>query len=179
MTKTILKIILLLCLSNMNAQQKNEDYKLLDIILTTKTKENKLHIYEKPSDFINKETFFSKDFLIDYTHPTIGVDSKKVKKLIKKLDFNYLSNQKSEVDYWDFSKISISIFKYVENSSNQFDKIRRLKVSRPIYSKDLKMAFIYYEDICGYIGCGSANVIVLKKCNGTWKEYVTIPIFIS
>lgn len=179
MKKITTALILFFCICHTNSQNKNEDYLLLDEVIPTLVKKGELYIYEKQSDFVNQKKFFSKTFLYNYTYPTIGVDNKKVKKLIKKLDFENLSAQKMMVDNWDFSKSKYSIIKYDENPSNQFDKIRRFKISKPIYSEDFKMAFIYYEDICGFIDCGSANVIIFKKCNNTWKLYLTIPIYIS
>jgi hypothetical protein len=179
MRKIISAMILFLSICKADAQNNNEDYFLLDKFITDVIKTEKVYLYEKQADFVNKEKFFSKAFLSDYTHPTIGVDSKKVKKLIKELDFDYLSQQRNETTNWDFTKSKLSIIKYVENPTNQFDKIKRYKISRPIYSKDSKMAFIYYEDICGFIDCGSANVSIFKRCKGKWELYVIIPIYIS
>ena len=179
MTRILLTIFIFSFVSSVNSQTDIKDYNLLDIILPTLAKEGHLYIYEDPSAFVDKRNFFTKSFLCDYTHPTIGVDSKKIRRLIKKLDFNYLSSQESKFYKWDLTKIKFPVTKYIGNPLNNFDKIRRLKISRPIYSEDLKIAFIYYQDICGYIGCGSASVIVLKKHNGRWKKYLTIPIFIS
>lgn len=172
-------ISLVFCLNNMNSQNSSDDYILLDKVLQLFIKNDKVYLYEESSVFVNQEKFFSKAFLNDYTYPTIGVDSRKVKKLIKKMDFNYLSKQKKVVDNWNLSKSKYNIIKYIDNPANHFDKIRRYKISKPIYSKDFKMAFIYYEDICGYIDCGSTNVIVLKKCNDNWELYLNIPISIS
>lgn len=179
MKNIIYTIILFFSTCNIYSQNKSEDYILLDKIVPTLVKTGKINVYEKQSNFVNQEKFFSEIFLRDFTHPTIGVDCKKVKKLIKILDFKYLSQQKSEAGNWDLSKSKNSITKYIGDPTNQFDKVRRFKISKPIYSVDFKMAFIYYEDICGFIDCGSANVIVLKKSNGKWKIYLTIPIYIS
>ena len=41
------------------------------------------------------------------------------------------------------------------------------------------MAFVYYEDICGFPDCGSSSVGVFKRCKGKWKLYLTIPLSIS
>lgn len=179
MGKAIYAILLLLFVCKIEAQNNNEDYCVLDGVLPLLIKNSRLNVYEKASVFENQEMFFSETFLKDYTYPTIGVDSKKIKKLIKKLDFDYLSRQKRENIDWDFSKLNYPIVKYFENPTNQFDKIQRYKISRPVYSKNRIMAFVYYQDICGFIDCGSANVIILKKRNGKWKVYLTIPIRIS
>ena len=179
MKKILCTIILFFYFYNVNSQISSEDYILLDTFFSTLDTKVNINVYENQSAFINQEKIFSKTFLNDYTYPTIGVDSKKIKKLIKALDFNYLAQQKKQVNKWDFSKSKYSIVKYSENSANQFDKIRRYKISNPIYSKDFKMAFIYYEDICGFIDCGSTTVSVFKKCKGKWKLYLNIPISIS
>lgn len=179
MKKTLYIIIFFSSLYNLYPQSTSEDYVLLDTFFSSLVTKDNINVYEKSSFFIGQEKFFSKAFLNEYTHPTIGVDSKKVRKLVKTLNFNYLAQQKSQVTNWDFSKSKYSIVKYIENPANQFDKIRRYKISKPIYSKKFKMAFIYYEDFCGFIDCGSTNVIIFKKCKGKWKLYLNIPISIS
>lgn len=181
--KTMKKILhitfIFFCITKVSSQNYDEDYVLLDRLIEFINKENNISIYEKPSIFLNQESFFSESTFETYTYPTIGVDCRKVKKIINFLDFKYLANEKIQTNNWDFSKIKHSVILYSDNPSNFFDKIRRFKISKPIYSEDKTIAFIYYEDICGYIGCGSGNVIIFRKKCGKWKKYIYLPIWIS
>ncbi|HNP34025.1 MAG TPA: hypothetical protein PKN96_12095 [Flavobacterium sp.] len=179
MKNTIYTVILFFCFHNVNSQNDVTNYILLDNFISTLNPSDNINIYRNPPNFNNQQIFFSKSFLNDYTYPTIGVDRKRVKKLIKVLDFNYMRSQSSSTTDWDFSMSKYSIKNYIENPYNHFDKIKRYKVSKPIFSKDQKWAFIYYEQICGFIDCSSSNVIVFKNCKGKWKLYLNIPISIS
>ena len=89
----------------------------------------------------NNKVFLTKDFLLPYTERIIGVNNKKVKKLIKKLDLEYLRNQRKELTNWDFSKSKLPIVKYSGNPSNVFDKIRRYKCFKTRLFKGFKNGF--------------------------------------
>lgn len=159
------------------SQNHKDDYDLLDAFLSNTKNQNNLIVIEKSADFINQDIFFSKNFIKSYTEPTIGVDSKKVKKLIKKMDFEFLRTQKRTSFDWDFSKSMFKVVKYKSNS-NSSDPTKVYNISCPVYSKNYKLAFIYFQEFCG-IDCGSTNVMVLKKCAGKWKVYLTLPVSIS
>lgn len=184
MRKILTIILFLSSLNNLIAQNNlDEDYLLLKSaipsIISKQDNSEKPHIDKIPSAFINQEKFFSKDFLINYTYPVPGVDCKKVKKLIKTLNFNYLGIQKRDTIHWDFSKINIRVSDFFYNYNDKGSvKIQQYKISKPIYSQDGKMAFIYYEIVCPF-ECGSANVKVFKKKTGKWVFYLYIPIWIS
>ena len=167
---------------NFSYSQSTNDYDFLNQILPdlvgTRHIEN-LKIYERQAKFENQSTFFTKDFFQNYTYRVIGVDGKKVKKLIKILDFKYLSNQKREEEFWDFEKINVTLTKYTENPINIMDYVERFSISKPVYTKDKKFAFIYSQQVCGGPDCGEATVKIYKQTNGKWTYYTQIPLWLS
>lgn len=140
-----------------------------------------IRIYKTQLDFsvLDKKKFFSEVFFKDYAFPVIGVDNSKVKKLIKHIDFNYLSKQKKDFNEWDFSKLKPTVVQYNESTTNIFDKIRRYQIASPVFSEDEKTVFVYYTIVCGYIDCGYSGVKVYKKKCGKWIYYVQFPLTIS
>lgn len=167
---------------NVSYSQSKNDYDFLNQVLPDLVGSGhieNLKIYERPAKFENQSTFFTQEFLQNYTHFVIGVDEKKVKKIIKILDFKYLSTKNSDEDCWDFQKIKVKLTKYTENPKNIMDYIERFSIAKPVYTKDEKFAFIYYQQICGSPDCGSAAVKIYERTNGKWIYYTQIPIWIS
>ena len=174
-------LIIIFFLNNSYSQSTN-DYDFLNQVLPdlvrSKHIEN-LKIYERPAKFENQSAFFTEEFFQNNSYRVIGVDEKKVKKLIKILDFKYLSNQNRDEEFWNFEKIKVTLTKYTENSKNVMDYVERFSIAKPIYTKDKKFAFIYYQQICGGPDCGSATVKIYKQTNGKWNYYTQIPLWIS
>lgn len=178
--KNIFSVITLL-LSNILFCQSKDEYKLLNEAIPSLfnlVKADNITVYENQIEFPKQKEFFSKEFLTNYTFRTIDVDSKKVKKLIKKLNFTYLSNQRQKIEKWEVAKIN-----YAVNFSVAEDKTQKLyKVSSPIFDESKKWAFIYYEELIvngNYTDSASGTVKVYEKKHGKWKFYVQIPIYIS
>lgn len=186
MKKAAYILFLFHCFLNLYSQTiEDKDYILLNEVLPNlpSIKENdSIKMFENSVNFTNQEKIFTKDFFRDYTYPTLGVDCKKVKKLIKKLDFIYLGKQTRNISKWEFSKIEHKIIKYNEKEKNDtFSTIkykRLFGIAKPIYSKDGNIAFIYYEYNCGLL-CGQTGLKIYKKKNGKWFFYVELPITIS
>lgn len=170
-----------LIFANLLFSQSNEEYELLNQVipdlLNIKTNDT-LNINEDQAEFKDQGIFFSEGFLISYTYPTLGVDSKKVKKIIRSLDFNYLSKQKYNMAKWDFKKINFMI----DSSPKKNMVQKQYQISRVIFTKEREMAFIYYNDkvfINDYIDSSSTTVKIYKKKKGRWVFYLQIPIWIS
>lgn len=135
-----------------------------------------LTIYNKQIAFEKQNEFFTKSNFTNYTLPTLGVDSKKVKRLIKKVDFNYLQSIQQDLDYWNNSLIKNAKF----SSEITQNKKETFQISKPVFSKSSKYAFVYYVKDCGYLDCSSTSVIIFKRCSkGKWKFFTQMPITIS
>jgi len=176
----IFLILLLFSISNLFGQT-NESYELLNQIklnLFNFVEGDTINLYENQIEFPNQKEFFTKEFLTNYTFPTLGVDSMKVRKMIIKLNLTYLSRQYQQIEKWEAGKINYS----VRFSVPQNDVRKLYKVSYPIFTENRKFAFIYYEKLIvngDYIDSGSGTVKVYQKKHGRWRFYVQIPIFIS
>ena len=175
------QIIVLLLFSNILFCQSKGEYELLNEVIPSLfnlVKVDTITIYENQIEFPNQQEFFTKEFLTNYTFPTIGVDSKKIVKLINELDFEYLAQQRQKIKKWEVSK-----FNYAVKFSVAKDKTQKLyRVSPPIFDEREKWAFVYYEELIvngNYTDSGSGTVKVYEKKRGKWKFYAQIPIFIS
>ena len=91
MKKSINLILLLVLLISVNVQsQIFDDYKLLNSViyhLTNTMEHDTIRLYKIPIIFDKQKTFFTQDFFKEFTFPTVGVDSRKVKKLMNQIDF--------------------------------------------------------------------------------------------
>lgn len=175
------QIIVLLLFSNILFCQSKGEYEFLNEVIPSLfnlVKVDTITIYENQIEFPNQQEFFTKEFLTNYTFPTIGVDSKKIVKLINELDFEYLAQQRQNIKKWEVSK-----FNYAVKFSVAKDKTQKLyRVSPPILDELEKWAFVYYEELIvngNYTDSGSGTVKVYEKKRGKWKFYAQIPIFIS
>ncbi|WP_035747220.1 hypothetical protein, partial [Flavobacterium sp. WG21] len=137
----------------------NEDYEVINQItnsliegrkqLYVKDKDTTIALYKESLIFHDQKTFFTKETFEEYFYTPI--DSVKIKKLIKSMNFEYLANQKREEVNWNLSKFKYPFIKYSE--STPYETIR-FSVSPPIYSKDKKVVFIFFSNPCNYDGCG-------------------------
>lgn len=177
MKKLLILGLLAFSIQNIFSQNYNDDYILFDKFLSTVSNQTSYVVVEESADFNKQDVFFTENFLQSYTEPTIGVDSKKIKKLIKEMNFNYLKAQKRSSAKWELSKSKLKITKFI-SSSNSNDPTKVYNIARPVYSEDLKLAFVYFQEFCG-IDCGSSGVKVFKKCKKGWELYQIIPLSIS
>lgn len=127
---------------------------------------------------INGQRFFSREFLENYTHPTLGTNPEKIKKLIAELDFEYLSKVKHKQTTWNIKHLNYGIIK-IDDPKKHFPKFKTIyELSMPVFTKDKKTAFIYYGYSCG-VDCAQGSVRVYKRIVNRWVFYVEIPIYIS
>ena len=137
-----------------------------------------IRLYENPLNFDRQETFFTNESFKNYTYPVIGVDTPKIVKLMKKVNFEFLRNNKRNSENWDVSKLPKNVILYAENSKRELNGKEQYKISKPIYTKDEKIAFIYSYDMCGFMDCSNFNIRVYKKIRKKWVFYAYIPITI-
>jgi len=172
--------LLLILFSHFSFSQQKENFEV-DVINTfikhfEQFSNEELTFYNKQIAFEKQNEFFTQSNFTNYTSPTLGVDSKKVKRLIKKVDFNYLQSIKNDLNYWNNSVFKNVIF----SSEITLNKKELFQISKPFFSKSNKYAFVYYVKDCGYPDCNSTSVIIFKRCSkGTWKFYTQMPITIS
>ena len=178
MKKLIILFLFFYCLTAFSQQKENLEVDVINTFIKhfEQFSNEELTIYNKQIAFEKQNEFFTKSNFINYTLPTLGVDSKKVKRLIKKVDFNYLQSIKHDLNYWNNS-----VFKNVNFSSERtLNKKELFQISKPFISKSNKYAFVYYVKDCGYPDCNSTSVIIFKRCSkGKWKFYTQMPITIS
>jgi hypothetical protein len=175
--KTITTILLLCIFSIGKAQSPIDDYKLLHKILEINISQtDSLRLVIEPQDFVNQKEFFTKSFIDDYTYRTIGVDGNKVKKLIKKIDFDFLRAQTRDKVSWNLEKITIPVIQYNKNTEQLYDYKKSIQIAKPIYSKDKKFSFVYVRKNCGFVDCGSTNIYIYEQKGSDWKYYEMIPI---
>lgn len=90
--------ISILFFTNILFSQSDEEYELLNqalpSLLNIKINDT-VNISEAQVEFKDQEIFFSKDFFGRYTYRVAGVAGKKIKKLIRTLDFDYLRETKT------------------------------------------------------------------------------------
>ncbi len=181
--KKLISIFIFLICASLVAQNKDNCDSLDNNIIydITKTKSSDtIKIYRQKIAFKDKDIFFTKAFLENYTYPTLGVNSEKVKKLISELDFEYLSKVERKCNnQWDFKDLTSNIIEYRDTLSSLNNKIVRYQISCPVYSKNKKIKFYYVEQNRGFVGGISSSVIVFKKIKKTWVLYVEFPISIS
>ena len=173
MIKKILISVACLMSFTLSFSQSNKDYLLLkstsnDIFNLEKYKDVKLK--NEPIEFNNQEFFFTRNNFENYIEPIIGTNSEKLKKMIKCLDFDFLASQKREKNgIYEIEKINKLLTEYISPLNNN-DKVKFQNVffiSLPVYSKDEKLAFIFYNYYCG-IDCGQSGVKIYKFKKGTW-----------
>ncbi|WP_017497942.1 hypothetical protein [Flavobacterium sp. WG21] len=162
----------------------NEDYEVINQItnsliegrkqLYVKDNDTAVALYEKSLVFKDQKRFFTKKAFEEYFYTPI--DSVKIKKLIKSMNFEYLANQKREEVNWNLSKFKYPFIRHSE--STPYETIR-FSVSPPIYSKDKKVVFIFFSSPCNYDGCGATTVKVYKKVHNKWVWYLNFPITLS
>lgn len=173
----IFLILSLFIISSLSGQTDDE-YKFLNEVMANLISHNLDGCENKIDNQILEfeDDFFSKDFLINYTYPTLGTEVNKVKKLIKNLDFNYFSNQKMELGLWDVSRFAMK-FK-MDSSIGSKCKFR---ISRVYFSEKKDLAIVFFERsviVNGYVDSGSTTVKIYKKRWKKWKFYVQIPVSI-
>ncbi len=177
MRKLIFLILFSINLSYSQADSKSFDYKLFNSLindLTSKKINDSIFLYDETIAFDNQDKFFSKENFKEFTYPIIGVDNKKVKKLLCRLNFKELANEKYPNEKLVKENLNKTIQLY--DSKTDLKKRTRYKVTRPIFSKNNKYLFIYYEESCGFLCGGSTNVKVYKKNSGIWEFYLYMPI---
>jgi hypothetical protein len=181
MKKLISIFILFICATNV--AQKKDDCNDLDNIIYTIAKVKKsdtIRVCKQKIDFKDKDVFFTKAFLENYTYNTLGVDSEKVKKLISELNFEYLSKaQRKCNNLWKFNELNKNIVEFRDTVTSSNNNIVRYQISCPVYSKNKKTKFYYVEQNRGFVGGVSTSVWVFKKIKKTWILYIEFPISIS
>lgn len=171
----ILSLSLLWC--GFSFGQCNQDYKVLNAILYKFSKEGskELHLIENPYPFVNQSSFFTKNSFSEYYSGVLGVDSVALQKMIKTLDFEYLANQEKKIIKWDFSRLPKNIIKY-SDEEKELNDMKCYCFSRPIYSKNKKIAFIYSFNPCGYKDSSLGTVLVYKKVSNKWVYSMAFPM---
>lgn len=164
------------------SQESNNCNNLNDIIYEiAKVKSpDTIKIYKQKIEFKESNVFFTKKNFDNYTFPTLGVDSEKVKKIIKELNFEYLSKVITNCENtWDLKTLDSNIIEYKEEKNSNTDKIVRYGISCPIFTKNKKIKFFYIEQNRGYLGGISTSVLIYKKVKKKWILYLELPISIS
>lgn len=158
--------------------QSEQDYYFLNSVindLTAMSHSDTILLDESVIEFTDQKTFFSMENFTEYTFPTLGVDSKKVKKMLTKLDYAYLANQSHGYDKWEINKFKVKV-KYSDKNDKLSLQHQQFSISLPIFTKDNCFAFIYYRSSCGR-ECGYYTAVnVYKKIRGKWKYYVHFPL---
>lgn len=177
MRSIIFLFLFLINLSYSQIDNESFDYKLFSSLindLTNKKINDSIFLYEETIAFDNQEKFFSKENFKEFTYPIIGVNNKKVKKLLCKLNFEELANEK----YANEKLIKENLNKTIQlyDSKTNLKRRTRYKIAKPIFSKNNKYLFIYYEESCGFLCGGSTNVKVYKKNRAIWEFYLYMPI---
>ncbi len=175
--------LLVLFLSTQSFAQEilEEDYILLNEVakcLLTFNGKDVLVIYERPYPFENKDSFFTKEVFNEYLYLPLK-SKKKIKKMIQTLDFKYLvTHNRTDSDWaWDFKRVESNIVKY-SGKQEDIDGMERYGISKPVYTRDRELAFIYYYKTCGRFNCGSWMLLIFKKCNEKWSFYEHLPMAI-
>lgn len=175
----------LLFISNFTFCQKKCDYKILNQIkidLFNLNKKDTIRLKNEILSFKNQEEIFDKTFFNNFRYPTIGVDSLKIAELYETLDFDFLKqNKRKRAKNWIIDKFKDSkIIEYTEKTKPiDFIKYQRVySISLPVFSKDRKYLFIYYEYFCGS-ECGSSGIKIYKKVQDKWEYFNQLPLTIS
>ncbi len=176
---------LLLLISNFTFCQKKCDYKILSQIkfdLFNLNKKDSIQLKNEILPFKNQKEIFDKAFFNNYRYPTIGVDSIKIAELYETLDFDFLKlNKRKRVKNWIVGKFKDSkIIEYAEKTKPiDLIKYKRIySISLPVFSKDKKYLFVYYEYSCGS-ECGSSGIKIYKKIKNKWEYFNQLPLTIS
>ena len=182
MTKFIHVIfIFLICEVALSQKSDHSQYKVFNIVLSelSASIDNKdtLRINYKNVPFTRQDWFFTKEVFDSYAAGVVGVDGKKVQKLIELMDFQFLREQKSEVINLDSIKLICKNFTFYDgNNINLLDGKKRYSFAAPSFSKDKKIAFIYIRKHCGHMDCSSDLVRVYKKRGNKWVFYLMFTI---
>jgi hypothetical protein len=183
MKKYIIFLLLYSC-SSVGQSSNADDYILLNSVLKHLTHTNgseTLYIDGQPLGFeaFRQDEIFTKPFFLNLTHPTIGVDTIKVKAIVDKLDYDFLAKQIRENERWDFSKLQYKIIDYSQSKNENLKGQKKFQISKPIYSADKKIAFIQFSVNDGnpYSYSTSMNIYILEK--GNWQYYASLPLAIS
>jgi hypothetical protein len=158
------------------------DYRLInDIIpqIVDLEKNDTVFLYEETLDFKEKKVFFTKNFLENYKYVPLGKNGKKkLKKLIKKTDFDFFIKQNRPISKWNFEQIKY-LKKYELIKFGLINKRKRVGFSLPLFSEDKKTAFLFRENTCNLTECGAYTVTIFKKEKGKWIWYLNIPITLT
>jgi hypothetical protein len=158
------------------AQQTQSDEKLLNDVVPYLVNRIEAtatyYIEEKPCVFFNQQKFFTEPNFEFFTHKRLGSDSCAVKKLLRKLDFDYLANYKPDTTKWNLTNVKHK--QIVEKGV----KGGYCEIAKPIFSKDNKYMFIYFQRShkasSGASTFSSSNVAVFKKKKNKWIFYTYI-----
>lgn len=140
------------------------------------------YIEDKPCTFFNQQRFFTKEHFKLFTQPLLGLNNtrgkriqkKRIEKLLKELDFEYLANYKSDTTNWNLTNVKHGqiVEKVISGGY--------CEIARPVFSKDNKYLFIYFQRShkasSGASTFGSSNVAVFKMKRNKWKFYTYIGI---
>ena len=175
-------ILLFICGSATSQHSDYVNYNVVNTALSELTasinKKDSIRINCYTISFIEQKTFFTKEFLESFTFPVVGVNSAKVKRLLKLLDFKYLRDEKSEIITLDTTKLNYkSVLLFDRNNVNLLDGKKRYMFSEPLFVSNKKIAFISIRIECGYMDCSSTFVNVYKKHGDKWVFYIKIPLY--
>jgi hypothetical protein len=175
-------IIIIILLSNAANAQEPLDYKLMNCVFTNLLnvdKNDTIIVTETPLAFTDQADFFTYQNFEAYTHPILGVDTVKIKSLIKILDFKALANQQVNNEKWNFKKFKYKIVSYKNGETQTLEKRVRYDIAKPIYANSRNIAFIYFYNYCGAYNCSSSTVKIYVMKRGKWVYYTQMPITIS
>lgn len=180
-------VLLIIIFYSCKAQKQNQNgliYQTLNETIYDITKGKKasnINLNPKIVNLKNKlsDDFFSKTILtfVDGNNVALGVNSKKLKKLVVNTDIENIKITKPEQDFFETSKFNfpIKIVNQIEKGKSLSNPIYRF--SNPVFFDNNKYCIIYYEYYCG-IDCGEGNLMIFEKKSETWEIYMTLPIWI-
>lgn len=144
------------------------DYSIINVIgkdLKSIDKNPYIQLTESSISFTNIETFFEFEYLESLISSTPYI-SNHSKCSLRKLNLEYLRNQKRINEKWDFSKLDNKSVKIFDGSLKNDQKY---EISKPIYSEDNKFAFVYLKSSSKVIFSGETTIYFLKIKNGKWN----------
>ncbi|MDR9448060.1 MAG: hypothetical protein RI535_02415 [Psychroflexus sp.] len=182
-TIVFLIIIFYSCKAQEPDQKELSYYTLNEVVydITKQKKGSKLFFNPRIVDLKDKlsNDYFGKTILtfVDGNNVALGVNSKKLKKLVVNTDIENIKITKPEQDFFETSKFNfpIKIVNQIEKGKSLSNPIYRF--SNPVFFDNNKYCIIYYEYYCG-IDCGEGNLMIFEKKSETWEIYMTLPIWI-
>lgn len=167
----------LIILSSCNFKNEiNDDDKILDTIVSKIDTSKYQIIFEisKSNEYVVskikelKKIYLSQNkFKLDSLKQVWGIKDDKV---FNSNEYDFLISQKNNSE-WDSIKLNLLEKKINKNQKSKL--IKKVFVSKPIYSKNKNFSLIYFKE-------DWSGIIVLKNVDGKWMDYnIIIPMLIQ